>query len=247
MGLRNLSILIPSYKRPEVLEATLCGLLNNTCNTNKFEVSIGVGLNKGGFEEDEILVKYEKFFNNRGMPFQSVSYENNIGKATILNILFKLYASKSDLVVTMDNDMVISKPWLHLISLCDAIEYDIMGFCGARFWAHDPVRENCSYVGNFVDDKPITFYTPHSVAGGMMLFHSQFLKDNPWTNHGGVYGRDDASMCLLTNKKYVINSDEDWLVHDPLKDSTPILKNYEEKKKALYEEGTTVFPIGWDE
>lgn len=241
--MRKLSILIPSYKRPEVLDATLRGLLQNTSQGENFDVNVAVGLNQATSLDISIVERYEKLFDEKGIPFRSVPYDNNIGKASVLNVLFRLYAGHADLVVTLDNDMVISKPWLQYIGYCDFMDYDIMGFSAARFWAHDPIRENCAFVGvgNHL------FYVPHGVAGGMMLFHAQFLRDHPWTNLGGVYGRDDASMCLLTDKKYVLHKDEDWLVHDPLSSSTPVLKVYEDKKKALYKNGVTVFPVGWDE
>lgn len=241
--MKKLAILIPSYKRPEVLNHTLSGLLNNTYSSEDLEVSVGLGLNKASPEEQSIASMYIDLFNASGTVFNYVSYNNNIGKANILNVLFKVYADNTDYVVTLDNDMVISKSWLKYIKYCDVIDYDIMGFSASRFWAHDPIRENCSStkVGEHL------FYMPNSVAGGMMLFHSQFLKDHQWTNFGGVYGRDDADMCLKTDKKYVYHTDIDWLEHDPLNSSTPILKEYEDKKRALYKNGTTVFPLGWDE
>jgi glycosyltransferase involved in cell wall biosynthesis len=241
--MRKLSILIPSYKRPEVLSATLNGLLENTPQRGDFDVNISVGLNKASQEDTYVVNNYTLLFAEKGITFNSVFYEHNMGKATVLNVLLKLYAHSPGLVITLDNDMVITKPWLHLVGICDAVDYDIIGFSGTRFWAHDPIRERCMSF-NQGDYK---FYLPYSVAGGMMLFHHQFLKDNPWTNHGGVYGRDDATMCLLTKKKYVLHTDEDWLEHDPLNSSTPQLKSYEDKKKELYQNGTTVFPVGWDE
>lgn len=241
--MREISILIPSYKRPSVLELTLKNLYFNTNSNINFKVNIGVGLNKASDIEKIIVKKYESIFEGKEIPFHSISYDNNMGKATILNILFKLYANNSDLIITMDNDMVISEPWLYLIPICDAIDYDIMGFSSAKFWAHDPIQKNCAFIGIGGH----MFYKPHSVAGGMMLFHKSFLEKHQWTNHGGVYGRDDAEMCLLTKKKYVIYSDRDWLVHDPLSYSTEELKSYEDKKKALYNMGIPIFPDGWDE
>jgi glycosyltransferase involved in cell wall biosynthesis len=241
--MKKLAILIPSYKRPEVLEATLNGLLNNTTQGDGYDIRIAVGLNQASPEDLQIISKYGTLFSAIGITFDSIPYASNIGKAAVLNVLFKTYGYQSDLIITMDNDMVILKPWLHLIRQCDTIDYEIMGFCSARFWAHDPVRGKCLKViqGSHI------FYTPWSVAGGMMLFHHQFLNDHPWTNHGGVYGRDDATMCLFTQKKYVLHSEEDWLIHDPLNSSTPVLKAYEDNKKELYLRGTTVFPVGWDE
>jgi len=241
--MKKLAILIPSYKRPEVLEATLNGLLNNTMQGDGYDIRIAVGLNQASPEDLQIISRYNTLFSTIGITFDSIPYANNIGKAAVLNVLFKIYGYQSDLVITLDNDMVTLKPWIHLIGQCDSIDYDIMGFSSARFWAHDPIREKCLEViqGSH------TFYAPWSVAGGMMLFHHQFLNDHPWTNHGGVYGRDDATMCLITKKKYVLHSDEDWLIHDPLNSSTPVLKAYEDNKKKLYLRGTTVFHVGWDE
>lgn len=241
--MKKLAILIPSYKRPEVLDVTLNGLLNNTPQGDVYDIRIAVGLNQASSEDIQIISRYYTLFNDIGIVLDSVPYASNIGKAAVLNVLFKTYGYQADLVITMDNDMVILKPWLHYISQCDNIDYDIMGFCSARFWAHDPVRINCSAK----DHGGHKFYTPWSIAGGMMLFHHQFLNDHLWTNHGGVYGRDDATMCLLTQKKYVLHSEDDWLIHDPLNSSTPDLKTYEDKKKELYLRGTTVFHVGWDE
>lgn len=241
--MKKLAILIPSYKRPEVLRLTLNGLLENTSNNEDYEICVAVGLNKGSPEENTMVNDFSNKFKSKGIKFNSISYDENIGKARILNALFKLYAHGYDYVVTMDNDMVISKPWLYMIALCDIVDYDIMGFSSAKFWAHDPKRELCAFFrsGEYI------FYKPYSVAGGMMLFHYKFLSEHPWTNFGGVYGRDDAEICLRTQKKYVYHTDIDWLEHDPLNSSTPVLKDYEDKKRALYKNGTTVFPLGWDE
>lgn len=241
--MKKVAILIPSYKRPEVLRQTLEGLYRNTTTNDGYDVCIAVGLNKASPVEVQIVDQYDQVFENKGIPFHSVFYDSNIGKAKILNVLFKLYAHGYDYVITMDNDMVISKVWLYMISICDLVDYDIMGFSSARFWAHDPSREVCR---SFKEGGHV-FYAPHSVAGGIMLFHRDFLEANEWTNCGGVYGRDDAEMCLKTVKKYVYHTDIDWLVHDPLSSSTPVLREYEEKKKELYRNGTTVFPIDWDE
>lgn len=241
--MKKLIILIPSYKRPEVLRATLTGLYDNTSQDDGYNVTIALGLNKAMSDDIKIASDFKVLFGESGIPFKHIQYEENVGKAKILNVLFKLYAEESDYIVTMDNDMVIKMPWLYQISIADKIDYDIMGFSSAMFWAHDPVREKCSFVS--VEEN--LFYKPHSVAGGMMLFHSNFLKENKWTNHGGVYGREDADMCLRTDKKYVLFSDKDWLVHDPFSCTTPLLKSYEDKKKQLYKIGKFIFPEGWDE
>jgi hypothetical protein len=217
--MKKIAILIPSYKRPFSLLLTLRGLLGNTRVGDEYEVSISVGLNQGSPEDQAIINQMEVPFEEKGIKLNSVSYEKNIGKATILNILQTLYAEDADYIITMDNDMVIMKPWLHLVSQSNYIDYDIMGFCSVRFWAHDPIRDNCNFVKKTVDGKDYRFYTPVSVAGGMMLFHSKFFKSNPCNSSRGFYGKDSASMPLITQKKYVLHSEEDWLIHDPLKDS----------------------------
>lgn len=241
--MKKISILIPSYKRPDVLAHTLKGLYDNTVHGDVYEVCIAVGLNQASLPERVISDRFNFVFEGLGIRFNYESYAENIGKAEMLNILFKLYGADSEYIITLDNDMYIKKPWMHLIKRCESIDFDIMGFSSATFWAHDPIRGECASmeVGEYL------FYKPRSVAGGMMLFHSQFLKDHQWTNFGGVYGRDDADMCLKTDKKYVLFSDEDWLDHDPLGSSTPVLKAYKEKKEELYKKGTTVFSKGWDE
>jgi len=243
VDLKSIAILIPSYKRPDVLKLTLDGLYRNTTAHEGYNITICVGLNQASGEEMGLMGQYEGLFRSAGIQFNWLPYSTNIGKASILNTLFARFADGYELVVTMDNDMVISKPWLHLIKPCLGIDFDIMGFSSSNFWAHEPSRERCSSK----ESEGYTFYSAHGIAGGMMLFHHSFLQKHPWTNHGGVYGRDDADMCLKTQKKYVIFYPEGWLAHDPLVSSTPELKSYEDKKRALYMAGTTVFPKGWDE
>lgn len=241
--MKKVAILIPSYKRPDVLRQTLDGLYQNTTANEGYSVCIAVGLNKASDTENQLVDHYRELFRAKGITFHSISYDANLGKAKILNILFKVYTQGYDYIVTLDNDMVISKPWLYMISICDLVDYDIMGFSSSRFWAHLPLRDQCQSfkMGDHL------FYAPHSIAGGMMLFHRGFLEKNEWTNLGGVYGRDDAEMCLRTVKKFVYHTDKDWLVHDPMNSSTPVLKIYEDKKKDLYKNGVTVFSEGWDE
>lgn len=241
--MKSLLILIPSYKRPMVLEKTLGGLYLNTVQGQVYNISMAIGLNQSTFKEEEISYRYTDLFRRIGIPLFIEKYKSNIGKAASLNQLFKLYSNKCDYIITMDNDMVIIKPWIHIVKQCNKIDYDIMGFCGSHFWAHDPIRSNCQCIVR----EGLKLYTPFSIAGGMMLFHRSFLEKHSWTNYGGVYGRDDATMCLYTKKKYVLDIEEDWIWHDPLKNSTPELKKYEDKKLGLYGKGTTIFQVGWDE
>lgn len=241
--MKKVAILIPSYKRPEVLRMTLEGLYHNTTANEGYDINICVGLNQAAEKEIDLVGQYEGLFKAAGIQFNWLPYSTNIGKANILNTLFTRFVDRGELVITLDNDMVISRSWLHLIKPCLSIDFDIMGFSSSKFWAHEPSREICSSV----ECDSYTFYSVQGVAGGMMLFHYSFLENNSWTNHGGVYGKDDAEMCLKTQIKYVIHYPEAWLVHDPLISSTQELKSYEDKKRALYKAGTTVFPEGWDE
>lgn len=240
--MKRVAILIPSYKRPDVLKLTLEGLYQNTTANEGYDINIYVGLNQAAEKELGLVSQYNNLFCDAGIQFNWLPYSTNIGKANILNTLFTRFVDRDELVITLDNDMVISKPWLHLIKPCLGIDFDIMGFSSSKFWAHEPSRERCTSV----ESEGYTFYCANGVAGGMMLFHHSFLEKNSWTNHGGVYGKDDADMCLKTHKKYVIHYPEDWLVHDPLVSSTQELKSYEDKKRALYKAGITIFPEGWD-
>lgn len=243
MKSKKLSILIPSYKRPLVLEYTLNHLLKNIENNTNFSINIVVGLNKATNREKYIVNVFENKFKEIDIDFKSVSYENNIGKAKMLNILFKIFAYKSDFIITMDNDIVILKPFLKYLNLCELVDYDIMSFSSARYWAHNPIKEVCP----FITVQSTIFYTPINVGGGILLFHNDFLKAHPFEDNNGVYGKVDLSMCLKTKKIYVLDIKDDVFLHDPLRNDYPELIIYENKKQSLIKKGITVFPKDWDE
>lgn len=240
--MKKLSILIPSYKRPTVLDNTLNYLLKNIDN-NIYDITVAVGLNEATANEEYIVNTYEKRFKDINILFKSISYERNIGKAKMLNILFKIYAYKSDLVITMDNDIVILKPFLNYINVCELVDYDIMSFSSLRYWAHNPIRETCPYsiINNYI------FYHPTNVGGGILLFHRDFLEKNPFEDNGGVYGKVDLSMCLKTKKIHVLHINDDIFLHDPLANSTPELECYEKRKQELIKKGVFVFPENWNQ
>lgn len=239
----DLLILIPSYRRELVLYKTLSGLLENTEPEKvDLKVKIAVGLNAGREHERDLCWLFQRLFGSLGIPFVFRSYSENIGKAEVLNDLYRTQEGKdARAVITMDNDMVIKKPWLQLIKKAVPLDIDMVGFGSATFWAHLPPREECE---SFVYDG-YEIYRPYAVAGGMLLFKSEILDKYPWTNHGGVYGRDDATMCDNIHNRAVLHWKEDWLDHDPWGRKTQELSSYDEKKKALYKEGTTIFPVGW--
>lgn len=240
----NIAILIPSYKRPDVLDLTLNGLYK-TIDPKRHQTGVYVGLLKVAPDAEKVGLNYATKFRDIGAAYQYHAYESNIGKAACLNDLLKQHVKFPEYVVTLDNDMVLTESWYHIIEAAVAYgEFDLMGFASTRFWAHIPDREHSEYE----DRNGYRFYDcPGGIAGGMMLFKTQYLLDHPWTNHGGVYGRDDASMCLEAVNKKVIYWESDWLVHDPISRMTPDLKTYQDAKEALYKKGVTVFPEGWDE
>jgi glycosyltransferase involved in cell wall biosynthesis len=240
----NLAILIPSYKRPDVLDLTLSGLLK-TVDTTVHQTGIYLGLLKTSHDVEHVALKHENAFRGVGVDFQYHTYSDNIGKAACLNDLLKRHSNGPEYVITMDNDMVLTGQWYHIIEAAIAYgDFDLMGFASTRFWAHIPDREH----SEFEERNGYRFYDcPSGIAGGMMLFKTQYLLDHPWTNHGGVYGRDDATMCLTTSLKRVVYWESDWLVHDPIARMTPDLKRYQDAKEDLYKRGITVFPEGWDE
>jgi hypothetical protein len=243
VAVKKVAILIPSYKRPEVLRHTLQGIYQNTYSGIDFQVGLYVGLNKVSDTELAIVEEYEPKMNLKGIDFKYLPEEANIGKANILNKLFDLYCAGYDYIVTMDNDVYIRGSWLCYLETSEKIDFELMGVSTEGYWPHLPKREECP----FFTEGGTTFYTPPGIGGGIMFFHYSFLDMHKWTNHGGVYGVDDAQMCLIANKKYVLHCEQDWLVHDPLSCSTPVLKDYEEKKKHLYSINKPIFPEGWDE
>ena len=207
-----ISILIPSYKRPKVLDLTIKNLLENM-RSEGFKISIAIGLLKVDDEARNVAHKYDAKFIDKGIEYNVLEYDTNIGKAACLNDLYDRFKKDSGYIISLDNDMVIRKPWLHLIDEIKTIDFDVMGFGSSTFWAHDPRREDCKIVQVKI---PYTYYMPISIAGGMMVISREFMSSYRWTNHGGVYGRDDQDICLRTRKKYVIMWPVDWLEHDPL-------------------------------
>jgi glycosyltransferase involved in cell wall biosynthesis len=248
MDKRKVAILIPSYKRPEVLDLTLSGVVDTT-DDNLYDIHIGVALNQVRPQDVSVTDKYKEIFLNKGIPFRVLTERINIGKAEALNKLFDEVIKKGafgegDYIVTMDNDMHLRMPWMHLIKDVEDLDFELLGFGSIKFWCHLPERSKCN--GKPYKERYI-LYALTSIAGGMMLFPWGFLNKHRWTNHGGVYGEDDATMCTIAKKKYVLAWDEDWLRHDPLMNSTDELRQYQSKKEALYAKQKYVFEPGWDE
>lgn len=243
-----MAILIPSYKRPQVLDLTLSGVYN-TIDCDLYEINIGVVLNQARPEDVSVADKYKGMFLQKNVSFTVIVERVNIGKAEALNKLFDEVSKKAsfgeeDYVITMDNDMYLKMPWMHIIKDVEDLDFELLGFGSTKFWCHLPERSKCNGEPY---KKRYTLYALTSIAGGMMLFPWGFLNKHQWTNHGGVYGEDDATMCTIAKKKYVLAWDQDWLLHDPLMNSTDELRQYQSKKEALYAKQKYVFEPGWDE
>jgi glycosyltransferase involved in cell wall biosynthesis len=242
--MKSIVVLIPSYKRPSVLDLTLSSLFNNSREVGtslKYKLGIYVALNKSSPEDLDIVTKFSEIAKQYGINYGWISYRENKGKAAALNDLFNKVSGGYDYVVTLDNDMVIKMPWLHLIDTAEKKDFSLMGFGSDKFWAHIPRRDLCE--GAPLDG--CTLYNMKQIAGGMMLFPREILEENKWTNKGGVYGFDDAQMCLDVDKKYVLHWSADWLEHDPMKDSSPDLKHYHDRKRHFFNKGQYILKEGW--
>ena len=230
-------ILIPSYKRAEVIDLTLKSLF--AVHEPSWDITVCVGDNKASPETQEAITRY---------PVRSEPYPVNIGKAAALNDLLVKYDGDYDVICTMDNDMVILKPWYELLNAFVRSAYDYVGFGGPRWWWHIPLnREECPIVSR---ETMITVYSPSGIAGGLLAFKPEFLRAHPWTNFGGVYGVDDGIMCQQTLSRAVFYWSEDWIRHDPLSytvDAPAYLRANQEKKQALNIAGKHIFPKNWDE
>lgn len=241
--MKKVAILIPSYKRSEVLRMTLEGLYQNTASDEDFQVGLYVGLNKASDFDIHVVKSYENIFKNKNIDFKFISEKENIGKAAVLNKLYEFFCAGYDYVVTMDNDMLIKRPWLKYLTISEKIDFELMGISCGGYWPHLPKREECPSITK----ENSKFFTPRGIGGGIMFFHYSFLGIHKWVGNGGVYGGVDAQMCLKTEKKYVLHCEEDWIAHDPISCSSPDLKSYEERKRELISTKKFIFPEGWDE
>jgi glycosyltransferase involved in cell wall biosynthesis len=237
-------ILIPSYKRQEVLNLTLKSLF--AVHKPSWEITVCVGDNQSTPETLGIILHY-----NVKYKYSS----QNLGKAEMLNRLLRDFDGDYDVIVTMDNDMVLLKPWYHILDGFLRTSHDFCGVAAEKWWWHVPLdRAECdSWETNEPDNilrEHVQFYNPVGIAGGLLLFRPEFLRAHPWTNQGGVYGAEDGLMCQTTRNRAVIYWDEDWLQHDPLSSAPDVpesLRTYQEKKRILNEAGTMIFPEHWDE
>jgi len=234
-------IMIPAYKRHESLALCLSSLSTAT-EKDLFEIDVAIGIN-APVEENKLVVEDVKSrFESGTYKVRWRLYDRNIGKAEALNDLLATFWENHRYVLSMDSDMVIKKPWVNMLPYLDEMDYDIVGFGGTRFWSHSP-----NVNGEYQQAGPYRIYRRPNISGALMLYSHKFLKDHKFGGYGGVYGGVDGYSCTLTDKKYVLFWDEDWIEHDTLKDSTPALRDYENHKRAFFTQKIWSFPEGWDE
>lgn len=238
---QELDIFIVAYQRPEILYHTLKGLYANLADSDKFNINLYIWINDNTEKDAEVCIwafLYKPHFikNIKFLPT-----EQNFGKAHALNTMYDNYSGPDHFVLVLDQDMYFKMPFMHIIEQATNMQFDILGFASRNFWMHIPEKKDSSKI-EFVD---FTIYYSMFIAGGMMLLPGSFLAENRWTNEDGVYGGDDAAMCLATNSKFVLEWDADWLDHDPLGPEIEHLQDYYAKKLVYVEQGQYTMPHGW--
>lgn len=243
----KLSICIPSYKRPLVLKHTLEGLIQNL-TPYFFDVNIAVGV-LGEEDYDSMELVRDIYESDRDIRFDYWIYNENIGKAHCLNHLFTTFAHDSDYILTMDNDMYIKEPFLHIVEAAIYARpntyWDFVGFGATNYFQH-VLASNITMprVDFGYDGKKYTYCYPLGIGGGMQLLTNQFITDHPFqSNGGGVYLGEDEYYSRITRNRGVVLYDTDWVEHNPF---GHLYQEYEDIKHKRVESGQTVFQPGWD-
>lgn len=256
----KLSILIPSFARPKVLNETLTSLVNLSYGYG-MDVRIEVGT-MGDFESYEVVNSAREFARKRVAFIYSLSdvdmqyndvwhvhYPWNIGKAQCLNDMIQNHGD-ADYILTMDNDMVVRRPWLHILRAAIDSQYiygnfDICGFGSSEYFIHIPMsKDECPHEAFFINDHIYDICYPLSLGGGMMLFHTDYLMEHAFDSYGGgVYLGEDDLMSKTTANKRIIYYDEPWVEHDPFGDI--LYPEYAKQKIDLYNSGTRVYERDW--
>lgn len=250
---RRILLCIPTYRRPAVIRDTLSHLLANL-SSDAHRVTVAVGDNASTAETREAINSHYELARAAGIEFYVEAWPTNLGKAEALNRLQDTFvASDHDLVVTMDNDMRLSRNLLPLVDLCDrelpngweiaaprcpGFAIDVPDYAGAT------IARTLEHAGH-----PCHVYPLVGVAGGLMVFRPAFLAAHRWTNSGGVYGEDDAVMSRHATSKWALYWEQPFVSHDPLTAARQdlALAEYHDRKVGLYARGVTVFPPGWDD
>lgn len=244
---KELDIYIVSYKRPQVLSQTLAAMNKHITPSNYFyNINVYVAVNDSTEEYVKICNNFSRCRSSIINSFGHIHYEKNYGKAYALNHMVRQYAKgPQTTVITMDEDMVFTGEFMSVFdTTAELLKFDLVGFASKEFWGHYPLKDETMYLDWHNGYK--VWYTT-SIAGGIMMCNYDFLMKNEWTNVDGVYGGDDFNMCFLTDKKFIVEDDREWLVHDPIYDSTPELEKYHNAKKYYRDQGLYVYPHNWYE
>jgi glycosyltransferase involved in cell wall biosynthesis len=233
-------LMIPSYKRPEVIDLTLKSFFALP-EDKDWKITVAVADNKASPETQAVISKY---------PVNYLFHAENIGKAAALNDLLTRFDGPYDVLITCDNDMVFGLSWFWILDLFTASPFDFVGFAGPSWWWHLPLDRAVCPVDPDYKAVGVAVYRPAGIAGGLLAFRPDWLRQHPWDNRGGVYGLEDGLQCLETQNRGVFWWERDWICHDPLSSSlnAPVaLQTYLARKRVLNEAGILVFKPGWDE
>src|ERR1700712_2747177 len=99
-----ISVVIPTYKRPELLLKCLKSLLSQVCSKSDFEVIV---VSDGPDYTTELLVES---FNKNGFTFKYNHNPKKAGPAAARNIGWKM--ASSNLIAFTDDDCLPHKDWL---------------------------------------------------------------------------------------------------------------------------------------
>lgn len=232
-----------NYKRPKVLDLTLESFLK--CHEQKdWKVTFCIYDNQSSFAtNEEILRKWADFYEDALINFSYYTNNENIGKDAALNFMLNNDVTDYDIIASIDNDMVLLKPWYWLLDTFMNCSFDYVGFASKQFWMHIPKKDECLYE---LSDYCNKVYQPQTIAGGLLLFKPEWIRAHPWKITGGVYGMTDGNLCLSTQNRAVFYWDEDWLVHDPLT-AQGHYSEYNKAKLDLNAKGINIFKERWDE
>lgn len=243
----ELDIYIVSYKRPAVLAYTLDSINTHITKSNYFnKINLYIGVNAATDEYAKVIGNFANETSPLINTLDAVYYQDNMGKAFVLNEFARRYAKgPKTTILTMDEDMVFTDTFMQVFdTTAEYLKFDLVGFASKQFWGHYPLRHETMYLDWHNNYK--LFYTT-SIAGGIMMGSYNFLLNNKWTNVDGIYGGDDFNMCFLTDRKFIIEDEREWLIHDPIGAQQPDLEHYYAAKAYYRNQGLFVYPHNWYE
>ena len=258
----NVLIIIPTYKRPGVIDKTLKNLIP-AITQNKYIITLCVYDNKSTIETKNIIESYRENIEESGIKFITIFDEQNIGKAGAITYFKNNIFTKDnyEYVITMDNDIVIDLG-INLLESIDIANENIDGdweMVAPRtpFFTFEHNSLKNSIKDCVLNDNVICKIRPsEAISGAIMIMKNTFFdKLNFPLKDIAMLGGDDGYMCGFAKKKYVLQFiGIDYARHDPLCGGIAIeeiedeqLKNYQLKKNALrFGENIWDFPKDWD-